>query len=82
MTRPRATARKTRAGSQPLQVRLTHPDRVIFDDPEITKQDLAIYYNQVSERLLARGVDGSMRANIMRYSVSPNLRDHTSIFVT
>src|SRR5436190_6035628 len=56
MTRRLATPRKTRTES-PLQVRLTHPDRVIFSEPDITKRDLASYYNQASEWILPHVAD-------------------------
>ncbi len=33
-------------------VRITNPDKVIFDDPKITKADVVRYYAKVSERML------------------------------
>jgi bifunctional non-homologous end joining protein LigD len=33
-------------------VKITHPDKVLFDDPRITKEDLIRYYEKVSERML------------------------------
>ena len=33
-------------------IKITSPDKVIFDDPEITKADVVRYYAQVSERML------------------------------
>ena len=33
-------------------VKVTNPDKVIFDDPEITKEDVIRYYAKVSERML------------------------------
>lgn len=34
-------------------VKITSPDKVMFDDPVITKEDVIRYYAQVSERMLA-----------------------------
>jgi bifunctional non-homologous end joining protein LigD len=33
-------------------VRLTHPDRVLFPDLELTKRDLALFYEAVADRML------------------------------
>lgn len=33
-------------------IRITNPDKVMFDDPEITKEDVVRYYAKVSERML------------------------------
>lgn len=33
-------------------VRLTHPDRVLFADPEISKQDLASFYRDIADFIL------------------------------
>lgn len=33
-------------------IKITNPDKVIFDDPEITKADVIRYYSKVSERML------------------------------
>lgn len=33
-------------------IKITNPDKVIFEDTEITKADVAGYYSQVSERML------------------------------
>lgn len=33
-------------------IRITNPDKVIFEDPEITKADIARYYDKVSERMM------------------------------
>lgn len=40
-----------------LQVRLTHPDRVLFPEQGITKADLAGYYAQVADRMLPHIAD-------------------------
>jgi bifunctional non-homologous end joining protein LigD len=40
-----------------LQVRLTHPERVLYPDNGLTKLDLAGYYAQVAERMLPHLVD-------------------------
>ncbi len=33
-------------------IRISNPDKVIFEEPEITKADVARYYDKVSERML------------------------------
>ncbi len=33
-------------------IKITSPDKVIFDDPEIKKADIAQYYAQISERMM------------------------------
>ena len=33
-------------------IKITNPDKVLFDDPEITKADVVRYYSKVSERML------------------------------
>ena len=33
-------------------IKITNPDKVMFDDPNITKADVIRYYDQVSERML------------------------------
>lgn len=33
-------------------IKITNPDKVIFDDPEITKADVVRYYSKISERML------------------------------
>lgn len=33
-------------------VKITHPDKVLFDEPQITKEDVARYYEKVSGRML------------------------------
>ncbi|WP_185983087.1 DNA ligase D [Aureimonas mangrovi] len=38
-------------------VRLTSPDRVVFESQGLTKRDLALYYEAVAERMLARAGD-------------------------
>jgi bifunctional non-homologous end joining protein LigD len=35
-----------------MKVKITHPDRVVFPDPGVTKGDLAAYYERVSEWML------------------------------
>jgi bifunctional non-homologous end joining protein LigD len=46
-----ASARGHRARSvpRPQRVKLTNPDRVLFPDPEITKRQLARYWEEISE---------------------------------
>ncbi len=38
-------------------VTLTHPERVFYTHPEITKEDLAVYYHHVAERMLPHVVN-------------------------
>lgn len=33
-------------------VKITNPDKIIFSNPEITKEDVILYYSKVSERML------------------------------
>lgn len=33
-------------------IKITHPDKVIFEDPKITKKDVIQYYEKVSERMM------------------------------
>jgi bifunctional non-homologous end joining protein LigD len=33
-------------------IRITHPDKIIFDDPEITKEDVIRYYEKVAANML------------------------------
>jgi bifunctional non-homologous end joining protein LigD len=50
----RATRRADAAGPTVVAgVRLTHPDRVLYDPPGATKLDLATYYVSVQERILS-----------------------------
>lgn len=47
--------RPQKSGSSDLTiagVRVTHPDKVLFDDPQITKEDVIRYYESVSGRML------------------------------
>jgi bifunctional non-homologous end joining protein LigD len=47
-----ATARVTQASAPPAKVALTHPDRVMFPDAGLTKQDVFTYYQKIAGRLL------------------------------
>ncbi len=50
------------AGDKPMEaaknglyiegIKITHPDKVLFDDPKTTKADVIHYYERVSERML------------------------------
>lgn len=55
-TKVRARATKKSASKQPLpalrNVRLTHPERVLYPDQGITKAELALYYAQIAEPML------------------------------
>jgi len=33
-------------------IKITNPDKVVYDDPEITKEDVIRYYEKISERML------------------------------
>src|SRR5258708_29148253 len=52
MPRTQKASRRVPSKSFALNVRLTHPDRVLFETPMITKQDLAVYYASVVEWML------------------------------
>jgi bifunctional non-homologous end joining protein LigD len=46
-------AAKTDNGNLTIEgIKITHPDKVIFDDPEVTKLDVVRYYAAVSGRML------------------------------
>jgi bifunctional non-homologous end joining protein LigD len=49
----RAAAKKATGGG----VTITHPERIVFPDTSITKQDVADYYRDVADRLLPELVD-------------------------
>src|SRR5688572_11741025 len=49
---PTRTAPKAKAADPKRRVKLTHPDKVLFPDPGITKQQLADYWQQVAEAAL------------------------------
>ncbi|HEX7667740.1 MAG TPA: DNA polymerase ligase N-terminal domain-containing protein, partial [Polyangiaceae bacterium] len=54
-TTKKTTARKTKSVPPPppsSSVTLTHPERVLYTNPEVTKEDLAVYYHHVAERML------------------------------
>lgn len=45
-------ARPASAADRPAAVAFTHPDRVLWSDPDITKRDLADYYTAIADRIL------------------------------
>lgn len=48
-----STRRKAKAEEAPATgVRLTHPDRHLFEDPVITKQDLADFYTEIADWII------------------------------
>ena len=51
--RERPVKMKTAEGSVTIEgIIITSPDKVIFDDPAVTKEDVARYYSSVSARML------------------------------
>ena len=50
--REAAAARAPTIPQELRSVRMTHPERVLFPDIGVTKAELALYYAQVSERML------------------------------
>lgn len=56
-TLPRVASRKVGRDLEIEGVRITHPDRVVLDQPHLTKADVAHYYATVAERLL-EGIGG------------------------
>jgi bifunctional non-homologous end joining protein LigD len=50
---PKKSARKKTVPPPPdSTVTLTHPERVLYTNPDVTKEDLAVYYHHVAERML------------------------------
>lgn len=52
---PRAIRRERAEGSMQTVIegiKITNPNKLVFDTPEITKEDVIRYYEQVSERML------------------------------
>jgi bifunctional non-homologous end joining protein LigD len=47
-----AAAASRQAGFEVAGVRLTHPDKVIYPDRQLTKRDLALYYERVADWIL------------------------------
>ena len=45
-------AARPKKRTQPAGVRLTHPERLVYPDAGLTKQDLADYYARLAERML------------------------------
>jgi len=55
---PAQTAKRSREGEEEvLGIRISHPDRVLFQGQGITKIDLARYYAVVAERMLPLAAD-------------------------
>ena len=48
----RPTRRQKDADGDVLGIRITHADRLLFSDPDITKIDLARYYGVIADRML------------------------------
>ena len=49
---PQISSGKRAATLRSADVRLTHPDRVLYPEQGITKADLARYYLEVADRML------------------------------
>jgi bifunctional non-homologous end joining protein LigD len=64
---PQLTQRRSKssAAAIPTQLKLTHPDRLIFPGTKITKEDLADYYQSVADRMLPHIIDRPL--TLMRY---------------
>ena len=64
---PQLTQRRSKSPSvgNSTELKLTHPDRLIFPGTKITKEDLAGYYQSVAERMLPHIVDRPL--TVMRY---------------
>lgn len=52
MTARASKSRREKPIELPADLRLTHPDRVIYRDQGITKRDLALYYLRIAEWIL------------------------------
>jgi bifunctional non-homologous end joining protein LigD len=51
-TKPRKPAKAKAGGAEVAGIRISHPDRIIYPDTDITKLDLAEYYHKVAEHIL------------------------------
>jgi bifunctional non-homologous end joining protein LigD len=52
MTKVLSAQRRSEDRSSIAGVRLTHPDNVLFAEAQLTKRDLAAYYEAISERMM------------------------------
>lgn len=67
LTKPRTKRIATSKPVVDLGIRITHPDRVVYPDDNITKQDVAQYYAQVADWMLPHIVDRPL--NLVRCPV-------------
>lgn len=51
LAKPKTVAAAS-AGNRPAPVAFTHPGRVLWSDPDITKRDLADYYTAIADKIL------------------------------
>jgi bifunctional non-homologous end joining protein LigD len=51
-TKEAAPARARRTTKAPKSVELTHPDRIVYPEAGLTKQDVFAYYEKVADRIL------------------------------
>ena len=81
-----STRRKAKAEEESSSgVRLTHPDRHLFEDPVITKQDLADFYTEIADWILPelhrrplallRCPDGAGKACFFQKRATPGFPD-------
>ena len=66
----RPTRRQKDADGDVLGIRITHADRLLFSDPDITKIDLARYYGVIADRMLPFAADHP--ASILRCPQGPD----------
>jgi len=66
---PKLVSRRAKSASAPKtaesEIKLTHPDRVVFPGTKITKASLAEYYDLVAERMLPHIIDRPL--TVVRY---------------
>ncbi|WP_426229647.1 DNA ligase D [Pararhizobium sp. DWP3-4] len=66
----RPARRQKDADGDVLGIRITHADRLLFSDPDITKIDLARYYGVIADRMLPYAADHP--ASILRCPQGPD----------
>jgi bifunctional non-homologous end joining protein LigD len=69
-SKSRRPRKETDAEGEVLGIRITHADRLLFSEPDITKMDLARYYGVIADRMLPFAADHP--ASILRCPQGPD----------